>query len=215
MVTTTLRAAALVALPAVVVFGSLDHPRQQERPSFAGTWKLNPEETTPLKEQVERDPERVGGGAVVGLGPKGRGATDMASGSASRGGAGAGRGPLTISARVVRDLMRAPATLIIQQTDSSIVIDPGIGIIVNAPTNGRAVDTTVADGTKHRTRVSWRRNDLVVERDFNIAGSIRETYRLVGENPRRLVVEFHFENKAQRRTADQKRVYDPVDSESR
>jgi hypothetical protein len=75
------------------------------------------------------------------------------------------------------------------------------------------VDTTVADGTKHRTRVSWRRSDLVVERDFNIAGSIRETYRLVGENPRRLVVEFHFENKAQRRTADQKRVYDPVNPE--
>ncbi|HWP03153.1 MAG TPA: hypothetical protein VNL96_06835 [Gemmatimonadaceae bacterium] len=213
MAITAFKVAALVALPAVVVFGPLDHFHQQERPSFAGTWKLNPEETTPLKERVEHDPERVGGGAAVGLGPKGRGATDMASGGASRSGAGAGRGPLTISARVVRDLMRAPATLIIQQTDSSIVIDPGIGIIVNAPTNGRAVDTTVADGTKHRTRVSWKRKDLVVERDFNIAGSIRETYRLVGENPRRLVVEFHFENKAQRRTADQKRVYDPANPE--
>jgi hypothetical protein len=204
-----LRVAAFLAVSALLGLEAAHSPRQSERPSLAGTWKLNPEETTPLKEQVERDPERVGGGAAVGLGPKGRGATDIASGgAASR--AGAGRGALTISARVVRDLMRAPSTLLIVQTDTSIVIDPGNGIIVNAPTSGRAVDTTVADGTRHRTKVSWKKNDLVVERDFNIAGSIRETYRLIGDNPRRLVVEFHFENKAQRRTADQKRVYDPA-----
>jgi len=47
-----------------------------------------------------------------------------------------------------------------------------------------------------------------VERSHETNGSARMTFKLDSKNPKILVVEFHYENKRQRRTIDQKRIYD-------
>jgi hypothetical protein len=191
----------------MLAFAPRIHEPQEQRPAVAGTWNLNAEKTQEPKSTAPRDVESTGSGINPGMGSRNRGGSASGRRSSVPGGGGGG-GSSTAAARMVRDLMRAPATLLITQTDTAIVVDPGTGILVSVRTDGRLVDEPFPDGSTRKTKATWRTRDLIVERDFGESGAIRETYRLEPENPKVLIVEFHFENKRQRSSVDQRRVYD-------
>jgi hypothetical protein len=59
-----------------------------------------------------------------------------------------------------------------------------------------------------KTKTSWRRTDLVIERSHEVQGSARMIFKVDAKDPKVMTVEFHYEHKRQRRTIDQKRVYE-------
>lgn len=176
---------------------------QDAKPPVAGTWKLDRERTVQTRNQTLQDPESSGGGAAVGMGTRGRpGARDNNAGTQSRG------VQLTPAQRaLVQTILRASDSILVATTDTSFTVDPFNGFLLNIATTGKAVEQLQPDGTAIKSKASWRGKDLIVEREMNTVGNTREVYKLDPNNPNELVIEFRYENKRQRRTVEQKRVY--------
>jgi hypothetical protein len=189
----------------------LSHPTatQGERPSFSGTWNINGDKTGEVKDVT----------LSSNIGVDTRTMTTGQRRAGSTGGGGGGGGSPSTSNRggggplpaVVRSVLSPASKLLIELSDSSITVDPGTGYIVKVPTDGKVHEERLEDGSVFKTKATWRRDELIVERDFNVAGTVsgatREVFRLDKSDPRMLVVDFHFEHKAYRRTVDQRRVY--------
>lgn len=180
---------------------------QDPAPTLTGTWMLNKEQTERPRDRTLGDPEATGGDAAVGMG--GRGGNRGARDNPGSGGGGGNRVQLTPAQRaLIRTLLQPSDSLLITHTDTAVAIDNGTGMFLKLALNGRARDEPQPDGTVFKSKASRRGTDVIVERDLGTLGGTREIYRLDKGNPRLMTVEFHYEHKRQRRTVDQKRVYE-------
>ncbi|HEX9564774.1 MAG TPA: hypothetical protein VF981_12410 [Gemmatimonadaceae bacterium] len=201
--TTLLAAVAVIAIPGV----RLAEPAEaQDAPTLVGNWTLNADKTEPVRDRVIEDPEATGAGSTMRTGLGGRRRGGSGGGGSAGGGGQGGRGNF---GRMFGGMMQASNTLKITQADSLLLVENEDGpVFVNLRTDGKTVEEPLADQTVLKTKAQWRRTDLIVERSHDVNGAARMTLKLDPKNPRILIVEFHYEHKRQRRTIDQKRIYE-------
>ena len=181
----------------------------QNAPVLVGTWNLNIDKTEPAKDKVIEDAEGTGAGRAMASGLSGRGESrrtgDVAGGSGG-GGGGGGRGNVRL---IFGGMMLASKILKVTQADSIVTIEDDDGpLFVNLHADNKAVEETLANRTVLKTKAQWRKNTLVVERSHDTDGSARLILRVDEKNPKVLIVDFHYEHKRQRRTIDQRRIYE-------
>ena len=105
--------------------------------------------------------------------------------------------------------MNPSKTLKVTQADSIITIEDEDGpLFVNLHADSKTLDETLTNQTVLKTKVQWKKNDLIVERMHETEGSARMILKIDPKNPKVMVVDFHYEHKRQRRTIDQRRIYD-------
>lgn len=202
----------------ISILGAPSVAGAQDAPVFTGTWTLNIDKTEPAKDKVIEEAEGTGAGRTMSTGLSGRGSTartgDVAGGErrsgggggGGRGGGGAGRGNVRL---IFGGMMMASKTLKVTQADTIITIEDEDGpLFVNLKADNKALEETLANQTVLKTKVQWRKNELVVERIHDTDGSARMIMRIDPKNPKTLVVDFHYEHKRQRRTIDQRRIYE-------
>ena len=188
----------------------------QDTPVFVGTWTLNIDKTEPAKDEVIEDAEATGAGRTMATGLGGRGASrrrgEVAGGSGGGarsgggGGSGGGRGNVRL---IFGGMMMASKTLKVTQADSIITIEDEDGpLFVNLRADNKNLEETLANQTVLKTKAQWRKNELVVERSHETDGSARMIMKIDPKNPKVLLVDFHYEHKRQRRTIDQRRIYE-------
>jgi peroxiredoxin family protein len=184
----------------------------QDAPVFVGTWTLNIDKTEPAKDKVIEDPESTGAGRTMrtGLGSRTSGGGGSSSGGGTGGGSGSGGGSRGGNVRLIfGGMMMASKTLKVSQADSIVTIEDEDGpVFVNLRADGKTIEETLTNQTVLKTKVQWRKNELVVERSHETDGSARMIMRIDPQNPKLLIVDFHYEHKRQRRTIDQRRVYE-------
>jgi hypothetical protein len=197
--------------------------KAQDAPVFVGTWTLNTDKTEPAKDKVIEDAEGTGAGRTMSTGLGGRGSssrTGSVAGGGSRGG-GSGGGGSSGGARaggsanrstvrlVFGGMMAASQTLKVTQADSIITIEDENGpIFVNLRADNKTLEEKLANQTVLKTKVQWRKNELLIERVHDSDGSARMIMKIDPNEPKTLVVDFHYEHKRQRRTIDQRRIYE-------
>ena len=176
--------------------------RQDDRPTFAGTWTLNAEKTEEPKDKVIEEPEATGAGRTMrptGMGARGGGRGGSAGGAATgTGGERCGRASRSLRSDVrwhdaASRRWSGPIQPSVDDEDGPVFLDLRLDgkILETSPTNGWAQEG---------------RND--VERSHDTNGSAREIFRIDPKYPKVLIVDFHYEHKRQRRTIDQRRIYD-------
>ena len=178
----------LAVIGAAAMLVAIPDAHAQDAPVFVGTWTLNIDKTEPAKDRVIEEPEasRRTTRAV----PGGRG----------------GRGNVRL---IFGGMTMASNTLKVTQADSVVTIEDDDGpLFVNLRADNKTRDETLANQTVVKTKVQWRRNELVVERIHDTEGSARMIIRVDERNPKMLIVDFHYEHKRQRRTIDQRRIYE-------
>ncbi len=188
----------------------------QDAPIFVGTWTLNIDKTEPARDKVIEDAEATGAGRTMATGLGGRGSSrrtgEVAGGSGSGGGgarSGGGSGGRSNVRLIFGGMMVASKTLKVSQADSIVTIEDEDGpVIWNLRADNRTLEETLANQTVLKTKAQWKKNELVVERSHETDGSARMIMRIDPKNPKVLVVDFHYEHKRQRRTIDQRRIYE-------
>lgn len=106
-------------------------------------------------------------------------------------------------------MMMASRTLKVTQADSIVSIEDEDGpVFVNLRADNKTLEEPLANQTVLKTKVQWKKNELVVERNHETDGSARMILRIDPKNPKTMIVDFHYEHKRQRRTIDQRRIYD-------
>ena len=105
-------------------------------------------------------------------------------------------------------MMQASKTLNITQADSMVTMEDEDGpLFLSLMTNNKALEEKLANQTVLKTKAQWRKNELVIERTHDSDGSARMILKIDPKDPKTMVVDFHYEHKRQRRTIDQRRVY--------
>jgi hypothetical protein len=185
----------------------------QDAPVFVGTWALNIDKTEPAKDKVIEEPEGTGAGRTMrtGLGGRGGGGSSGSGsgGGGTSGGTRSGGGGRSNVRLIFGGMMVASKTLKVTQADSIVTIEDEDGpVILNLRADNKPLEEMMANQTVLKTKAQWKKNELVVERSHETDGSARLILRIDPKNPKVLVVDFHYEHKRQRRTIDQRRVYD-------
>src|SRR5688572_3602189 len=184
----------------------------QDAPVFVGTWSLNMDKTEPARDKVIEEPEGTGAGRTMRTGLGGRGGGGSSGGGSSSGGArsgGGGAGGRGNVRLIFGGMMMASKTLKVTQADSVITIEDEDGpLFINLRADNKNLEETLANQTVLKTKAQWRKNELVVERSHETDGSARMIMKIDPKNPKVLVVDFHYEHKRQRRTIDQRRIYE-------
>jgi hypothetical protein len=207
----------LTAIAAATILCATPDARAQDAPVFVGTWSLNIDKTEPAKDKVIEDAEGTGAGRTMSTGLGGRGSTgrtsDVAGGSGSRGGGAGGGGRAGGGRSNVRlifgGMMLASKSLKVTQADSIVNIDNEEGpLFLNLRADNKTLSETLANQTVLKTKAQWRKNELVIERVHDSDGSARMILRIDPKDPKTLIVDFHYEHKRQRRTIDQRRIYE-------
>jgi hypothetical protein len=179
----------------------------QDAPVFVGTWALNIDKTEPAKDRVIEEPEGTGAGRTMrtGLGGRGGGGSS-GGGGGSVGRTGAGRATMRL---IFGGMMNPSKTLKVTQADSIVTIEDEDGpVFLNLKADSKTLEETLANQTVLKTRAQWKKNELVIERSHETDGSARMIMKIDPKNPKMLTVDFHYENKRQRRTIDQRRIYE-------
>ena len=207
----------LAVVGTAVMIGSAPGALAQDAPPvFVGTWALNIDKTEPAKDKVIEEPEGTGAGRTMRTGLGGRGGGGSSGGGGGGGGArtggggggggGGGRGNVRL---IFGGMMNPSKTLKVSQADSIVTIEDEDGpVFVNLRADNKMLEETLANQTVLKTKVQWRKNELVVERMHETDGSARMIMRIDPKNPKTLIVDFHYEHKRQRRTIDQRRIYE-------
>ena len=206
----------LALIGTAALLGSAQGARAQDAPVFVGTWALNIDKTEPAIDKVIEDAEGTGAGRTMSTGLGGRGSTgrtaDVAGGGGRSGGGsggGGGGGGRANFRYIFGGMMMASKTLKVTQADSIVTIEDEDGpLFVNIRSDNKPFEETLANQTVLKTKATWRKNELVVERVHETDGSARMIMRIDPKNPKVLIVDFHYEHKRQRRTIDQRRIYE-------
>ena len=202
----------VAALAAAFIIGSPPGASAQDAPVFVGTWSLNIDKTEPAKDKVIEEPEGTGAGRTMRTGLGGRGGGGSGGGGSSSGGArsgGGGAGGRGNVRLIFGGMMMASKTLKVTQADSIVTIEDEDGpLFINLRADNKNLEEVLANQTVLKTKVQWRKNELVVERSHETDGSARMIMKIDPKNPKVLVVDFHYEHKRQRRTIDQRRIYE-------
>ena len=103
----------------------------------------------------------------------------------------------------------APADRNVVGLGAAVTIEDEDGpIFLNLRIDNKTLEETLANQTVLKTKAQWRTNELVVERAHETDGSARMVMRIDPKTPKLLVIDFHYEHKRQRRTIDQRRIYE-------
>jgi hypothetical protein len=180
--------------------------------SFAGTWKLNANESDnpalKLQALLEKGPTVVSG-MREGRGRPSTGAGRLdrpESGSSGAAGASAAGAAAMRSGPYAR-VMRPAAQILVVQTDSTIVISDDASLPQTLYLDGRKVEEPLPGAESMFTTAKWKDGKLTVERKLGGSGSIREVYTLDAAK-RRLQVEAKLTSAELQGTLEVKRVYD-------
>jgi hypothetical protein len=205
----------LAVVSTAAMIGSAPGALAQDAPVFVGTWTLHIDKTEPAKDKVIEEPEGTGAGRTMTTGMRPRGSTGGSrgsggggggAGSGGGGGGGGGRGNVRL---IFGGMMMASKMLKVTQADSIVTIEDEDGpVFVNLRADNKTLEETLANQTILKTKAQWRKNELVVERVHETDGSARLIMRIDPKNPKVLIVDFHYEHKRQRRTIDQRRIYE-------
>jgi hypothetical protein len=184
----------------------------QDAPVFVGTWTLNIDKTEPARDKVIEEPEGTGAGRTMrtGLGGRGGGGSSGGTGGSGARSGGGGAGGSRSSIRIIfGGMMVTSKTLRVTQADSIVTIEDEDGpIFLNLHADNKTLEEMLANQTVLKTKAQWKKNELVVERSHETDGSARMILKIDPKNPKVLVVDFHYEHKRQRRTIDQRRIYE-------
>jgi hypothetical protein len=183
-----------------------------QTPSFAGTWKLNANESDnpalKLQALLEKGPTVVSG-MREGRGRPSTGAGRLdrpESGSSGAAGASAAGAAAMRSGPYAR-VMRPAAQILVVQTDSTIVISDDASLPQTLYLDGRKVEDPLPGAESMFTTAKWKDGKLTVERKLGGSGSIREIYTLDAAK-RRLLVDAKLTSSELQGTLEVKRVYD-------
>jgi hypothetical protein len=193
----------------VLALGSLPSAEAQA-PTIVGTWKLNVEASDDTEEMLqlamrgETAPETGRGMGRTRRPPSGGGSVAGGGGAPSGGGgtAGGASGPM-------RRVVRPPAQLIVEMSDSMIVIRDGGEIPQKIYLDGRTVQEPALTGPPVELTAKWKDGKLSVERKIGELDTMRETYSFDKKN-NRLIVEAKVTSTTFQRPLELKRVYDPA-----
>lgn len=200
----------LAVVGTAVMIGSASQALAQDAPVFVGTWALNIDKTEPARDKVIEEPEGTGAGRTMRTGLGGRGGGGSSGGGTGGGTRSGGAGSVRGNVRLIfGGMMIASKTLKVTQADSIITIEDEDGpVFVNLRADNKMLEETLANQTVLKTKAQWRKNELIVERMHETDGSARMIMRIDPKNPKVLIVDFHYEHKRQRRTIDQRRIYE-------
>jgi hypothetical protein len=187
-------------------------PAPAQTVSFAGTWKLNANESDnpalKLQALLEKGPTVVSG-MREGRGRPSTGAGRLdrpesgSSGAASASAAGASAMRSGPYARI----MRPAAQIVVVQNDSTLVISDDASIPQTLYLDGRKVEEPLPGAESMFTTAKLKDGKLTVERKLGGSGSIREVY-VLDSAKRRLTVEAKLTSGELQGTLEVKRVYD-------
>lgn len=109
----------------------------------------------------------------------------------------------------MRRVVRPPAQLIVEMSDSMIVIRDGGEIPQKIYLDGRTVQEPALTGPPVELTAKWKDGKLSVERKIGELDTMRETYSFDKKN-NRLIVEAKVTSTTFQRPLELKRVYDPA-----
>ena len=206
-------------------------------PQLGGLWKLNEKESETLQQKMAQmrgsgSPGSWGGrrggmgGEMGGGGGGGWGGGGGSWGGHRRGGGEGGEsgrpggngGPGSggpegappdgrAADPMMRSLARPPLTMLVEQTDSTIVLsERGQTIEVITLGNAATAASAVEPEAPH-VQAKWRGADLVAERTSDRGGKMTQTFEL-SKDAKRLIVITHRDSRGERPALDLKRVYD-------
>ena len=206
------KTSVFAVLSAAAFLGWTPRVEAQDAPVFVGTWTLNIDKTEPAKDKVIEEPEGTGAGRTMrtGMSSRGGGGGGGGGGGATGGGGGGGGRGGRANFRLIFGGMMSPSkTLKITQADSIVTIEDEDGpVFVNLHADNKSLDETLANQTVLKTKAQWKKNELIVERIHESDGSARMSLKIDPKNPKVMVVDFQYEHKRQRRTIDQRRIYE-------
>ena len=196
----------------ILLMAAAATPAAAQDVSFAGTWKLNANESDnpalKLQALLEKGPTVVSG-MREGRGRPSTGAGRLdrpESGSSGAAGASAAGAAAMRSGPYAR-VMRPAAQILVVQTDSTIVISDDTSLPQTLYLDGRKVEEPLPGAESMFTTAKWKDGKLTVERKLGGSGAIREVYTLDAAK-RRLLVEAKLTSAELQGTLEVKRVYD-------
>ncbi|MCZ6916952.1 MAG: hypothetical protein O7I93_09260 [Gemmatimonadetes bacterium] len=160
----------------------------QDGPNISGTWVLNREDSDDPREAMQEAMQQGGG---PGQGQKGGG---QSGGGRSRGGS-SGRRPSGTSdpgavgaspeqmqqiRRLMQEAARAAQRIVIEQTDSTVVVTTDRGQRVLYSDN-RKIEVTAPNGIDMELKTKWDGDKLKVETRWDGGVKITEEYQVKGE----------------------------------
>jgi hypothetical protein len=196
----------------ILLLAAVATPAPAQTASFAGTWKLNANESDnpalKLQALLEKGPTVVSG-MREGRGRPSTGAGRIdrpesgSSGAASASAAGASAMRSGPFARV----MKPAAQILVVQTDSTIVISDDASLPTTLYLDGRKVEEPLPGAESMYTTAKLKDGKLTVERKLGGSGSIREVY-VLDSAKRRLTVDAKLTSGELQGTLEVRRVYD-------
>jgi hypothetical protein len=195
------------AILAVMLPASTSAVAARDRPSFAGTWRLNEDSSEKLGEKMRESFRGRGGPGGGGIGGRGGfgggrggfgGRRQRGEGSGDEGGR---RGPERFDS--------GSETLTIDQSATEITIRDADDAIRTLATDGKKVKTKTPRGDEVETSARWKDSKLVVEQNLPRGGRRTETYERASDSSR-LYVTVSIEPSG-RPPVTARRVYDPTE----
>jgi hypothetical protein len=196
----------------ILMLAAVATPAPAQTASFAGTWKLNANEsdnpTLKLQALLEKGPTVVSGMR------EGRGRPSTGAGRLDReergssGAAGASAaGAAALRSGPYARVMRPAAQIIVAQNDSTMVISDEASLPQTLYLDGRKVEEPMPGAESMLTTAKLKDGKLTVERKLGGSGSIREVYTLDAAK-RRITVEAKLTSSELQGTLEVRRVYD-------
>ncbi len=202
-----------LSITVLVGFGAAEAPNDaaavaaQDGPNIAGTWVINREDSDDPREAMQEAMQQGGG---PGDGQKGGGRTRGGSsgrrptGTRDPGAVGASPEQMQRIQRLMREAARAAQRIVIEQTDSTVVVTTDRGQRVLFSDN-RKIETTAPNGIDMELKTKWDGNKLKVETKWDGGVKITEEYELQDEQ---LNLNIRIESTRPRRRVRFKLVYD-------
>jgi hypothetical protein len=108
---------------------------------------------------------------------------------------------------MMRSLARPPLTMLVEQTDSTVVLSER-GQTIEVITLGDVATAAAAvEPESPHVQAKWRGTDLVAERTSDRGGKMSQTFEL-SKDAKQLIVITHRDSRGDRPAIDLKRVYD-------
>jgi hypothetical protein len=201
----------MAAVGLLVLAAATAQPASSQTVSFAGTWKLNTDESDnargKLAEATERGPTVVAGMREgTGRVRTGAGSIDRETGGGSGGGGGGGGSAL--SGPDFMRVMRPAPQIVVEQNDTVVIIRDDRGLPQVFYLDGRKVEEVIPGAEPKQTTAKLGKDGkLTIERKLGGQGALKEVYTLDSEK-HRLVVEAKLTSPSLGKTVEIKRVYD-------
>jgi hypothetical protein len=196
----------------ILLLAAVATPAPAQTASFAGTWKLNANESDnpalKLQALLEKGPTVVSGMREGrGRPSTGAGRIDRPESGSSGAASASAAGASAIRSGPFARVMKPAAQILVVQTDSTIVISDDASLPTTLYLDGRKVEEPLPGAESMYTTAKLKDGKLTVERKLGGSGSIREIYTLDAAK-RRLTVDAKLTSGELQGTLEVRRVYD-------